>query len=513
MPDSGISNSSKPMTGHLIALSGRKRAQTSPAKELKVLAGVPTILYLCPAHPRRVYVERLFRTSRHTRTFQIVSASNIDEARKLIRHSIHLILFDDHFAVDGFGLEGVLEALGELDLVAPGISCPLALFEKMETSHPNSGAEFFDLMLGPQIKAQVEHSIVHFESQMGSQRISDLSKVGLAGDSETIQRYRNRLREMAVSDYTVLLEGETGSGKSAGARWIHEYRRHQLKKLGELEEINMGAIPETLAESMLFGHEKGSFTGATERRIGCFEKAQDGTIFLDEIGDCPLDLQKKLLKVIDERTFTRIGGSRPRRFEAKIICATNRHLDQMVQEGTFREDLYFRISTLKVECPGLAERKEDIPEIVRAMLPLISQRTGVQASYEDLPNGFGQFLMRGPIEGNLRGLQQILIRLLTLAPRDGSGKPLLHLWEQIPELLSVPFANRSRKTPITYTDLMSTPWEPFDASFKGLKGALEDVKARFIRCAMDKFDQDTEKAARALKIPRSTLYGHLRGIR
>ena len=178
------------------------------------------------------------------------------------------------------------------------------------------------------------------------------------GNSPVLQKIQRQLQQVAPADLTVLILGETGTGKGLAARTLHELSPRQDKSF---IQVNCGAIPEPLIESELFGHEKGAFTGAVSRRLGKVELAQGGTLFLDEIGDMPLTAQVKLLQLLEERTFERVGGSQQHQAQVRIVAATNRNLQQMVQAGSFRQDLYFRLQGLEVHLPPLRQRQEDIP--------------------------------------------------------------------------------------------------------------------------------------------------------
>ena len=193
----------------------------------------------------------------------------------------------------------------------------------------------------------------------------------------------------------------------------------------------MGAIPEALAESELFGHEEGAFTGAKKRRFGALERAKGGTLFLDEIAEAPLTLQVKLLTALDEKKFFRVGGEQEVKSEFRLICATNRDLEKLVREGKFREELYRRIAILEIKVPSVRERKEDMTEIIRAVLPRCCRDARVDVRLEDIPADFIAKLSENPPVGNIGGIEQQLIRLLAHAPRDRKDRPLLKQWRGI----------------------------------------------------------------------------------
>ncbi len=224
------------------------------------------------------------------------------------------------------------------------------------------------------------------------------------------------LEKIAPTDLTVLIEGETGTGKEVVARSIHS---NSTRKNKPFIVVDCGAIPRNLIESELFGHEKGSFTGATDLRKGAFELANGGSIFLDELGELPLDLQPKLLRALENREIRRIGGSSPVILDVRVIAATNRHLMEMVTNNTFREDLFFRLAVAKVRIPALRERKDDIPALVEAFLAQMTADAAEDA--EGTPIAFGvtekamQALMANSWAGNVRELRNVIERAVFLS--------------------------------------------------------------------------------------------------
>jgi len=214
---------------------------------------------------------------------------------------------------------------------------------------------------------------------------------------------------VARADSTVMIQGETGTGKEAVAHRIHERsRRHE----GPFITINCGAISETLAESELFGHEKGAFTGATVSRLGAFENADGGTIFLDEIGELPLSQQVKLLRVLQDRMVVRVGSMLPRRVDVRVVTATHRDLEADVKSGRFREDLLFRLNVVQILVPPLRQRKRDIPLLTRTLLTRAANRLGVRVP--ELSNSAFEALATWDFPGNIRELGNVLERILVL---------------------------------------------------------------------------------------------------
>lgn len=232
----------------------------------------------------------------------------------------------------------------------------------------------------------------------------------LIGRSAIMQNVYKMAGRVSSSNIPVLIQGESGTGKELIARSIHE-TGHRASS--PLITINCAAIPETLLESELFGHEKGAFTGATERRLGRFERAQKGTLFLDEVGELPLHLQVKLLRVLQEQEVERVGGEKTIPIDVRIIAATNRNLQAMVQQGLFREDLYYRLNGVTIEIPPLRQRKEDIKDLVSYFLLRYVQENGGPSLYMH-PEALHE-LEKQDWPGNIRQLQNIVYRAAVLA--------------------------------------------------------------------------------------------------
>jgi DNA-binding NtrC family response regulator len=262
--------------------------------------------------------------------------------------------------------------------------------------------------------------IVPEEVAAGVRRLADRQalarETGLYGESEAIREVLVKVEQMAPVSSTVLIEGESGTGKELVARAMH---RLGPRRGRPFIAVNVGALPETLLESELFGHEKGAFTGAAERRLGRFELADTGTLFLDEIGDIPPATQVKLLRVLEEREVTRVGGTQPIPIDVRVITATNRPLRQQVEEGTFRPDLYYRLNVLSIYLPPLRERRADIPILVRRFIQEFSAQH--ERPFHGISAEALQILIEYPWPGNVRELRNLVESMVVLAPGHEIG--------------------------------------------------------------------------------------------
>lgn len=234
----------------------------------------------------------------------------------------------------------------------------------------------------------------------------------LVGRSAAMQEIYRVLARMIQSDLTVLINGESGTGKELIARALHEYGK---RKNGPFVAINMAAIPRDLIESELFGHEKGAFTGALSRSAGRFEQAENGTLFLDEIGDMPMDAQTRLLRVLQQGEYTTVGGRTPIKTNVRIVAASNKDLRNLINQGLFREDLYYRINVVPLRIPPLRERREDIPDLANHFIKKV-QEEGLEEK-RLLPEAI-ELLSSNDWPGNVRELENLIRRLAALYPQD-----------------------------------------------------------------------------------------------
>src|ERR1700691_6173673 len=241
----------------------------------------------------------------------------------------------------------------------------------------------------------------------------------LIGRSPAMQEIYRIIARLTTTDLTVMINGESGAGKELVARALHDYGR---RRQGPFVAINMAAIPRDLIESELFGHEKGAFTGANTRSAGRFEQAEGGTLFLDEIGDMPMEAQTRLLRVLQQGEYTTVGGRTPIKADVRIIAATNKDLRQLIQQGLFREDLFFRLNVVPLRLPPLRERTEDIPDLIRHFF-----QRGVSEGLppKSLDNAAMERLRHYSWPGNVRELENLTRRIAALYPQDVIGEALI----------------------------------------------------------------------------------------
>ncbi|HEY3359317.1 MAG TPA: sigma-54 dependent transcriptional regulator [Polyangia bacterium] len=296
----------------------------------------------------------------------------------------------------------------------------------------------------------------------------------IVGDSPAMRATLERVRKVAQSDATVLLTGESGTGKELIARALHF---GSPRRTGPFVVVNCGAIPRDLLESELFGHVRGAFTGAVRDKQGKFEQASGGTLFLDEIGELPPELQVKLLRALQEREIERVGEGKPRRIDVRLVAATNRDLEAMIEQGDFREDLYYRINVIPIDLPPLRQRAEDVPVLVRHFLRRFAPDAGIEVAPEAM-----DALVHAHWRGNVRELMNACERLVTLRRGDRvelSDLPpqLAAMEERPPQIINLPADGAS----------------------------LDDLVRGVIVQALERCGWNQAQAARFLRIPRHIL--------
>src|SRR5688572_3904406 len=243
----------------------------------------------------------------------------------------------------------------------------------------------------------------------------DFDSIPLVGRSPAMQEIYRVLARLMQTDLTVMISGESGTGKELVARALHDYGK---RRNGPFVAVNMAAIPRDLIESELFGHERGAFTGANTRASGRFEQAEGGTLFLDEIGDMPMEAQTRLLRVLQQGEYTTVGGRTPIKADVRIIAASNKDLRILIQQGLFREDLFFRLNVVPLRLPPLRERAEDVPDLARHFFALV-EREGLP--HKQLDQAAMERLKRYRWPGNVRELENLVRRLAALYPQEVIG--------------------------------------------------------------------------------------------
>jgi two-component system nitrogen regulation response regulator NtrX len=306
----------------------------------------------------------------------------------------------------------------------------------------------------------------------------------IVGESPHLKKVMDAIRRAAPTNATVLITGESGVGKELVARAIH---RNSLRSRERFVQVNCAAIPDDLIESELFGHEKGSFTGATEKQIGKFEQADKGTIFLDEVGDMSLKTQAKVLRVLQEGEVERLGSARTIKVDVRVIAATNKNLEEEIERGTFREDLYFRLAVIPIYVPPLRERKDDIPLLVRHFAELFARDNNFRP--KRVTPAAMDVLQRYRWKGNIRELRNTVERLIIMTPTDSIDVP------DLPESIRVDGPSRGPDN---------------DAVKAGTLREHKEVSERaFLVQKLRETGWNISKTAELIDTPRSNLYKKL----
>ncbi|UCG99902.1 MAG: sigma-54-dependent Fis family transcriptional regulator [Deltaproteobacteria bacterium] len=319
------------------------------------------------------------------------------------------------------------------------------------------------------------------EAELDLFRERDRQRYQIAGHSNAIAEMKEQIEKAAPTDAWVLIVGENGTGKELVAHTIHRLSKRNNKPF---IEVNCAAIPEDLIESELFGHEKGAFTGATTMKRGKFDQANDGTLFLDEIGDMSLRAQSKVLRILQEQRFERVGGNRTIKVDVRVIVATNKNLEEEIAKGAFRDDLYFRLNVIPIRVPPLRERVDDIPELVSEFLDEFSIDTKEEPRL--LSPDAMELLKKYGWPGNVRELKNLIERMAIMCPGETVDA------KDIP----APF-NTSR--------IEEGKLESF-VSFDTLKEAREIFEKSFIASKLKQFGGNISKTAEAIGVERSNLH-------
>jgi transcriptional regulator with GAF, ATPase, and Fis domain len=357
-----------------------------------------------------------------------------------------------------------------------------------------AGVRVREAWLEPGMPLRIGNTVIRFEHGSGSIEIA-LSRreqfYDLVGHGVRMREIFAVLEKVAASDLTVLVRGETGTGKELVARAIHRASKRSQRPLVVQD---CSAIPANLIESILFGHERGSFTGAADRKQGCFEVADGGTLFLDEIGELDISLQPKLLRVLETREVQRVGGTRMIPVDVRVVAATNRDLRQMVNEGTFREDLYYRLSVVQVDLPPLRERPEDVPALANQFLEESAKRGHhAEGTHFTITRDAMMKLQAYPWPGNVRELKNTIERAVSLA--DGVE---LGMHDLLPA---------SQKTPpMFFPGGTAEQFVDNGVPFKDAKQTVVDAfEAQYLKAMLDKHGDNISRSARAAGLTRYHL--------
>jgi two-component system nitrogen regulation response regulator GlnG len=437
---------------------------------------------------------------------EVVEAASGDEARRKLADE----RFD--FAFLDIRMPGVsgLELLDELS--ARGPEAPVVVIMTAQNTFENAieamkrGA--FDYLTKPFDLAQVI-ALVEKASRLRSLRREVMSlrrKVGevfrggeaLVGTSSAMVETFKTIGRVAQSEAAVLIRGESGTGKELVSRAIHY---HSKRRDGPFVAVNMSAIPSELMETELFGHERGAFTGATEARTGRFRDAEGGTILLDEVGDLSLPLQSKLLRVLQEREVTPVGGKRPIPIDLRILAATHQDLEKAIEDGQFREDLYFRLNVVPIRIPPLRERTEDIPVLVQQFVERFSQEVGVPQRWPTL--SALEHLRTHDWPGNVRELENVIKRAMVLASGDVITVEDIQIATESSRSTSADWPSLARSELAQWLDARGS--EEFEEGKGPYWLFMERLERAVIAEAMRRSGGNQIQAARLLGINRNTL--------
>ena len=495
----------------------------------------PTVLVIDDDNDLRYSLKRVLST----RQYEVLEAASGEEGLKMAeQHSPNVILLDNRMG----GMSG-MEALQHLRGINPNAMIILmTAYGTTQTTIEAMKFGAFDYIMKP---FDLKKILALTESAMAASKDLDSSgqedaapsvskediEGGIIGSSAAMQEVFKMIGQVAASDVTVMITGESGTGKELIARAIFQ---NSLRAQKPYIAVNCAAIPENLIESELFGHEKGSFTGATNQRIGKFELCDGGTIFLDEIGDMALTTQTKILRALQEGEIQRVGSSETLKVNVRMLAATNKLLEQMVQEKTFREDLYYRLNVVRIQLPPLRERKEDVPSLIDFVLKRLARDSkigGKSISPEALA-----LLNRYNWPGNVRELENLVYRSAVIA----QGERILtkDLPAEVVKAIGAEASGDTAQNPATAAQSGGTPeskpiasgaeetaprpidpsnellgalaQNPLDAAFNTLreehgKNILEHAERAMIARALKATDGKQVKAAEILGITRATL--------
>jgi len=432
--------------------------------------------------------------------FDIYVAANIAEAMEILRNESVEVMVTDLRLGGEDGMELIDEAL---KIPKPPVCIMMTAYGSVDTAVAAMKRGAYDYVSKPLnidelelvIKRAIRSRRVEYENASLKRQVEKkFSMANIIGDSPVMQPVFETVRQVAPTKATVLIEGESGTGKELIAHSIHNLSGRPKSKL---TIVHCAALSPQLLESELFGHERGAFTGATERRKGRFEEADGGTLFLDEIGEIDNNTQVKLLRALGERTIQRVGGNQVIKVDVRVIAATNKNLESLVEKGDFRDDLYFRLNVIRIEMPPLRSRKEDIVLLVEAFLREFAEEN--EKPYRELTADAFQRLVEYDWPGNVRELRTAIEHGVVMS--NGPKITLRHLPQFVKDLDGKVIVGGKRGSG-------SSGDAGGMIGDEGLR--LDGMEQRYIRLALDRTNENRTEAARLLGISRRTLQRKLK---
>ena len=428
--------------------------------------------------------------------FEVYGVATAEQAQEMLSQTPFDVLITDNNLPGKSGVDLLEETLSRypeiVGIVITGFGTIETAVQAIKTGAYNYLSKPFKLIeLSIMVRKGLRERTLRFENQyLRNQLKNKYAFDNIIGTGRSMGRIFELIDSVAGLNSTVLIQGETGTGKELIAKAIHF---NSPRKDQKMVSINCGAIPENLLESELFGHVKGAFTGAVQNRIGRFEQGNNGTIFLDEIGNMPQSLQVKLLRVLQEREFERVGGNNSIKVDVRIIAATSSNLEQMVKEGTFREDLYYRLNVIPINMPPLRERREDIPLLIQRFISQFCDTHKLEM--KTMSPQVMKALMTYEWPGNVRQLENIVERMVAL-----TGSRTAIMPADLPPEIQNP------------DDLGSAP--AFEIPEEGINftNIVVDMERELILQGLRKANGNKKLAAKLLNLKRTTLIEKIKRI-
>lgn len=416
--------------------------------------------------------------------YEVLAAPTAEDALSLLKEKVPDIIFLDVWLPEMDGLEA-LSRINELERDIPVVI--ISGHGNIELAIKATRLGAYDFLEKPlsldKVLLVAQRALERRKLEIENRTLkADLGrKWRLVGDSEKMRALKQQIEMASQSSARVLILGESGTGKELVARLLHE---KGVRSNGPFVEVNCAAIPQELIESELFGHEKGSFTGASERKIGKFELAHEGSLFLDEIGDMTLQTQAKVLRILETQEFQRVGGGKNIKVDVRIIAATNKSLEEEVKKGGFREDLFFRLNVIPLIVPPLRERKDDIPQLAKYFTGLFASESGIRP--KELDPEVIRLFQSYNWPGNIRELRNAIERLMIMVPS--------------------PYINASDIAALGMLDPGRAVRDNDYSSYATLKEARDAFEKEFIYRKLQENDWNVSRTADAIAVERSNLH-------